>query len=254
MKLEAVSARALQIGFVVAVLLGWLWVSRAGAVNPLFLPHLERVLEEFYLIIATGVVFTHLKVTVSEILAAYAIATFAGLGVGYAIGRSRRMITIFEPLLASVFAVPIIIFLPLFILFFGIGENSKIAFGATYAFFPIALNTIGGIGQVDERFVTVARSLGATDRQMFWRVMLPCALPVIVSGIRIAYIIGFLSIIGAEMIAGLEGLGSQIVRLAEGMNTAEMFSYVLFVIVIATMLNGALSLLQRRFAGAEARG
>jgi ABC-type nitrate/sulfonate/bicarbonate transport system permease component len=77
---------------------------------------------------------------------------------------------------------------------------------------------------------------------------------VIVSGIRIAYIIGFLSIIGAEMIAGLEGLGSQIVRLAEGMNTAEMFSYVLFVIVIATMLNGALSLLQRRFAGAEARG
>jgi ABC-type nitrate/sulfonate/bicarbonate transport system permease component len=253
MKLESLSARALQIGFVVAILLAWLWVSRTGAVNPIFLPHLERVLEELYLIIATGVVFTHLEVTVFEILSAYAIATVAGLGVGYAIGRSRRLISIFEPLLASVFAVPIIIFLPLFILFFGIGANSKIAFGATYAFFPIALNTIGGIGQVDNRFITVARSLGATDRQMFWRVMLPCALPVIVSGIRIAYIIGFLSIIGAEMIAGLEGLGSQIVRLAEGMNTAEMFSYVLFVIVIATLLNAVLSAVQRRFAGVGAR-
>jgi ABC-type nitrate/sulfonate/bicarbonate transport system permease component len=253
MKLEALTSRAVQIAFVAAVLLGWLWISRTGAINPLFLPHLERVIEEFYLIVATGVVFTHLKVTVIEILIAYAIATAAGLAVGYAIGRSRRAITIFEPLLASIFAVPIIIFLPLFILFFGIGENSKIAFGATYAFFPIALNTIGGISQVDKRFITVAQSLGASDRQMFWRVMLPSALPVIVSGIRIAYIIGFLSVIGAEMIAGLQGLGSQIVRLAEAMNTAEMFSYILFVILIAMALNAVLSLAQRRFAGAEAR-
>ena len=69
----------------------------------------------------------------------------------------------FEPLLAGMFAVPLIVFLPLFILFFGIGMESEIAFGATYAFFPIVLNTIGGISQVDPRFVTVARSMGATE-------------------------------------------------------------------------------------------
>jgi len=247
---DAFSARAVQFGFVAAVVLVWLCVGRAGLVSPLFLPSLERVLEEFYVIVATGQVFTHLRVTVSEILAAYAIATTAGLTIGYAIGRSPRAITIFEPLLASVFAVPIIVFLPLFILFFGIGENSKIAFGATYAFFPIVLNTIGGISQIDARFIMVARSLGATDRQIFRRVMLPGALPVIMSGIRIAYIIGFLSIIGSEMIAGLQGLGSQIVRLAEGMNTAEMFAYVLFVILIATLLNSGLTALQKRFSGA----
>ena len=151
-----------------------------------------------------------------------------------------------EPLIAGIFAVPIIIFLPLFILFFGIDVESKMAFGATYAFFPIVLNTIGGVSQVDARYINVARSLGASGRQMFWRVVLPSALPVIMTGIRIGFIIGFLAIIGSETIAGINGLGSQIVRLAEGMNTAEMFAYVFFVILIALLLNGALSLLQKR--------
>ena len=128
---------------------------------------------------------------------------------------------VFEPLLASVFAVPLVVFLPLFILFFGIGVESKIAFGAAYAFFPIALNTIGGISQVDPRFVTVARSMGASERQLFRRVLLPAALPVIATGLRIGCTIGFLSILGSEMIAGLRGLGSRIVTLAEGMNTGR---------------------------------
>ena len=78
---------------------------------------------------------------------------------------------VFEPLLAGIFAVPLVVFLPLFILFFGIGMESKIAFGASYAFFPIVLNTIGGISQVDPRFVTVAQSMGASEQQIFRRVL-----------------------------------------------------------------------------------
>ena len=155
-----------------------------------------------------------------------------------------------EPLIAGLFAIPLVVFLPLFILFFGIGVESKIAFGATYAFFPIVLNTIGGISQVDPRFVTVARSMGATERQMFRRVLLPAALPVIVTGLRIGCIIGFLSILGSEMIAGLRGLGSRIVWLAEGMNTAEMFAYIVFVIIMAAILNMSLTRLQKRFSEA----
>ena len=116
-----------------------------------------------------------------------------------------------------------------------------------YAFFPIALNTIGGISQVDPRFVTVARSMGAGERQLFRRVLLPAALPVIATGLRIGCTIGFLAILGSEMIAGLRGLGSRIVTLAEGMNTAEMFAYIVFVIFLAMILNITLSQMQRRF-------
>ena len=112
----------------------------------------------------------------------------------------------------------------------------------------IVLNTIGGISQVDPRYVRVAHAMGADDWKMFRRVLLPAALPVIVTGLRIGCIIGFLSIIGSEMIAGLEGLGSQIVRLGEGMNIAEMFAYIVFVIIFAIALNLALTSLERRFA------
>jgi ABC-type nitrate/sulfonate/bicarbonate transport system permease component len=240
-------ARAIQIGFVVLCVLGWIYVGNARLISPIFLPPLGRVVTELLRIVATGTVFVYLAVTLFELFAAYALALAAGLTVGFLIGRSRFWVAVFEPLLNGIFAVPIVIFLPLFILFLGIGIESKIAFGATYAFFPIVLNTIGGIGAVDSRFVTVAQSLGATRWQMFKRILLPAALPVIVSGIRIGFLIGFFSIIGSEMIAGLDGLGSQIVQLGEGMNTAAMFAYILFVILIAAILNTLLSLLQSRF-------
>ena len=245
---SAWGTHGVQAGFVVGFVLLWIYVGRTTLVNPIFVPPFERVVEEFVRIIVSGEVFAHLAVTLTELAVAYGIASALGLTVGYAIGRSRFAVAVFEPLLAGLYAVPLVIFLPLFILILGLGSESKMAFGATLAFFPIVLNTIGGVSQVDSFLVTVARSLGATDAQMFKRVFLPAALPVIITGIRIGFILGFLAILGAEMIASFAGLGNQIVRLAEGMRMPQMFAYVLFVILIATLLNGALSYMQARFS------
>lgn len=246
-------ARIVQVAFVVGVLAFWDFVGRNGLVSPIFLPPLRRVIERFSVIVQTNIVYYSLMVTAGEVLGAVAIASFLGLTLGYLIGRSRYAVIVFEPLLAGIFAVPIIIFLPVFILFFGIDMQAKIAFGATYAFFPIVLNTIGGIANVDPRFVTVARAMGASERQMFRRVLLPAALPVIMTGLRLGCIIGFLSILGSEMIAGLRGLGTQIVRLGEGMNTADMFAYIVFVIAMAAVLNITLTRMQTRFNAAGTR-
>jgi ABC-type nitrate/sulfonate/bicarbonate transport system permease component len=240
-------ARSIQAAFVIVVIALWYYVGRRGLVSPIFLPKLPNVLDKFVGIVQSSTFYGNLGITLFEFLVAVAIASTCGLTIGYLVGRSRYAVVVFEPLLASVFAVPLVVFLPLFILFFGIGFESKIAFGAAYAFFPIALNTIGGISQVDPRFVTVARSMGASERQLFRRVLLPAALPVIVTGLRIGCTIGFLAILGSEMIAGLRGLGSRIVSLAEGMNTAEMFAYIVFVIILAMILNVTLSQMQRRF-------
>jgi ABC-type nitrate/sulfonate/bicarbonate transport system permease component len=243
-------ARAIQAGFVIVVLALWYYAGRSGLVNAVFLPQLQRVADKFVQIVQSSSLYANLAVTLFELLAAVAIASVSGLTIGYLIGRSRYAVLVFEPLLAGLFAIPLVVFLPLFILFFGIGVESKIAFGASYAFFPIVLNTIGGINQVDPRFVRVARSMGANERQLFRRVLLPAALPVIATGLRIGCTIGFLAILGSEMIAGLRGLGSRIVTLAEGMNTAEMFAYIVFVIMLAMILNVTLSHMQRRFGEA----
>jgi ABC-type nitrate/sulfonate/bicarbonate transport system permease component len=246
-------ARAIQAAFVLALLALWYYVGRNGLVSAIFLPKLPGVVDKLIQIVQSSAFYGNLGVTLFELLVAVAIASTLGLTIGYLVGRSRYAVLVFEPLLAGVFAVPLVVFLPLFILFFGIGVESKIAFGATYAFFPIVLNTIGGISQVDPRFVTVARSMGASERQLFRRVLLPAALPVIVSGLRIGCTIGFLAILGSEMIAGLRGLGSRIVSLAEGMNTAEMFAYIVFVIILAMVLNITLSRMQSRFGDAGRR-
>ena len=160
-----------------------------------------------------------------------------GITLGYLISRSQYSIRVFEPLFAGIYSVPIILFLPLYVLFFGLGPASKIALGATISFFPIVLNTIAGFGYVDRIFVTAARSMGASDYQMFRHVLLPAALPVILTGMRIGFTVALLSILGSETIASLAGLGHRIVHLAEGMETARMFAYIVFVVVIAVILN-----------------
>ena len=147
----------------------------------------------------------------------------------------------FEPLLSGIYSIPIILFLPLYVLFFGLGPSSKIALGATISFFPIVLNTIAGFGYVDRIFITAARSMGASDYQMFRYVLLPAALPVILTGLRIGFTIALLSILGSETIASLAGLGHKIVQLAEAMEMARMFAYIVFVVMIAAFLNIAVT-------------
>jgi ABC-type nitrate/sulfonate/bicarbonate transport system permease component len=119
--------------------------------------------------------------------------------------------------------------------------------GATIAFFPIVLNTISGLSRVDSAYVTAARSMGASVPQMFWSVMLPAAFPIVLTGLRMGLILAFLSILGSETIASFSGLGHQIAGLAENMDTARMFAYIVFVLLIAFLLNYAVSF-------AEARG
>src|SRR5262245_58236130 len=210
-------ARAIQAGFVIVVLALWYYAGRSGLVSAVFLPQLPRVLDKFVQIVQSSALYANLAVTLFELLVAIVIASAAGLTIGYLVGRSRYAVVVLEPLLAGIFAIPLVVFLPLFILFFGIGVESKIAFGASYAFFPIVLNTIGGISQVDPRFVRVARSMGASDRQLFRRVLLPAALPVIVTGLRIGCTIGVMAILGSVMVAGLRGVGRRVVRIVEGL-------------------------------------
>src|SRR5205085_5217076 len=99
---------------------------------------------------------------------------------------------------------------------------SNIAIGTSISFFPIILNTIAGFGYVDRVFILSARSMGASEFQLFRWVLLPAALPVILSGLRIGFTVALLSILGSETIASLAGLGHRIVQLGEGMDMARM--------------------------------
>jgi ABC-type nitrate/sulfonate/bicarbonate transport system permease component len=188
-------------------------------------------------VLATGEFWPDLRVTLSELAIAFAISSTTGITLGYLMSRSQYMIRVFEPLAAGFYSIPIILFLPLYVLFFGLGPASKIALGTTISFFPILLNTIAGFGYVDRIYVVAARAMGASDFQLFRYVLLPAALPVILTGLRMGFTVALLSILGSETIASLAGLGHKIVHLAEAMETARMFAFIAFAVAIAATLN-----------------
>ena len=243
---QRLASRGVQAAFLIVLIALWYVATTRWRVSPLLLPNPVPVLSDFWEVLTTGEFIDDLRVTLSELAAAFVIAACGGLIVGYLVSRSHYRIRVFEPLFAAVYSVPIILFLPLYVLFFGLGPASKIALGASISFFPIALSTIAGFGYVERMLVVAARSMGASDYQLFRYVLVPAALPIILTGMRIGFTVALLSIIGSETIASLAGLGHRIVHLAEAMEMTRMFAYIIFVVAIAAILNALVSALEAR--------
>lgn len=230
--------------FVLACLGLWYVASEHGHVNPLLLPSFRRTMADLWSVLSNGELWPDLLVTLRELAIAYALALVAGLCVGVLVGRSAFSTRVGEPLLSALYSAPTILLFPLFVLFFGIGDGSKIALGACVAFFPIALTTIAGLANVDAALVTAARSMGANGWRLFWFVLAPSASRVIIGGLRLGLIVALLSILGGETISSLAGLGHQIVYYSDAMETSRMFAYTILVLVIASALNGAVTALE----------
>jgi ABC-type nitrate/sulfonate/bicarbonate transport system permease component len=243
-KAQRIASWAVQIGFLLMLLVLWYLATNFWGVNRLLLPNPVAVWHQVDALVRSGAYLPDLRVTATEFAAAFALAVTSGTLVGFFVSRSRYWVRVLEPLFAGIFSIPIILFLPLYVLFFGLGMESKIALGTTISFFPIVLATIAGFANVDRVLVTAARSMGASNYQLFRRVLLPAALPVIMGGWRIGFTIALLSILGSETIASLAGLGHHIVELAENMEMARMFSYIVFVVLMVAVLNAFMSYLE----------
>ena len=245
-KRERILSRLVQGAFVVGLVALWYLATARWGVSHLLLPNPVKVYDELKDVLGSGEFVPDLRVTLTELAVAFAISSVSGITLGYLLSRSQFLIRVFEPLLAGIYSIPIILFLPLYVLFFGLGPASKIALGTTISFFPIVLNTIAGFGYVDRVYVVAAHSMGASDYQLFRFVLLPAALPVILTGLRMGFIVALLSILGSETIASLAGLGHKIVHLAEAMETARMFAYIAFAVVIAATLNVVVTMLEAK--------
>jgi ABC-type nitrate/sulfonate/bicarbonate transport system permease component len=238
------ASRGVQAAFLFGLLFLWFLATNVWRVSSILLPNPFDVWRQLIEVIRTGEFVRDLRVTLGEFSAAFVIAMVLGVTIGYVISRSRYLIQVFEPLFAAIYAIPIILFLPLYVMVWGLGPPSKIALGATISFFPIVLNTVVGFGNVDRTLIAAAKSMGANNVQMFCHVLLPGALPVVLAGLRMGFTVALLSVIGSETIASLAGLGHRIVNLAENMEMARMFAYIVFVIAIVAALNAAISTIE----------
>jgi ABC-type nitrate/sulfonate/bicarbonate transport system permease component len=240
------AARLVQLAFVAIAAGIWWEIGRTGAVSPLFVPPIDAVWRAFASLVRTHAFWSAVEVTLVTLAQAYAIAVALGIAIGWAVTRSRFLTEVFEPLVAGLFTIPITLFFPLFILFFGIGPGSKVAYGACYAVFPIALNTIAGLSNVEERYLRAARAMGFTPFGVFRHVLLPAAFPVIMSGLRIGFFICFASVLGGETISSVSGVGHAIALEAELMEPARMYAWIVFVVLTALALNALASAVENR--------
>jgi ABC-type nitrate/sulfonate/bicarbonate transport system permease component len=235
-----------QIACVAIVFGAWQIGSSTGALDPLILPPLTGIAVALGGVLRSGTVWQDVGLTLFELAIAFALAAGAGLLAGFVIGRSPFAVRVFDPLIAGLYAVPTILLFPLYLLFFGIGPPSKIALGTTMAFFPIVLSTIAGVAHVSRLRIRAARSMGATPPQLFWHVLLPEAFPVVIAGLRMGLVLGFLAILGGETITSNGGLGHEIVTMAESLEPAKMFAYIAVAVAVASALNALTSFVEMR--------
>jgi ABC-type nitrate/sulfonate/bicarbonate transport system permease component len=237
MTTKPIVSASVKLIFLLACAIAWYEASAHALVSPLLLPPFTETMGDLWQVLRQGLFWPDLRVTLEELAAAFSLAASAGVMAGFWVSRSRFTIQVFDPLFSALYVIPTILLFPLFVLFFGLGSGSKIAMGATIAFFPIVMTTTAGLGNVDAGLAKAMKSMGASDLQMFWLVLLPAALPVVLSGLRIGLMQAFLAILGGETIAALAGLGHQIVNFSDTMDTPCMFAYIVLVLCIAAGLN-----------------
>jgi NitT/TauT family transport system permease protein/taurine transport system permease protein len=190
-----------------------------------------------------------LTVTIFEIGVAALIAITLGLLTGILGSTSALSSLLAGGFLASFFAVPLVILYPLLMAWVGIGTASKILFGVLTGFVPIALNALNGIRAVERRFVIMGRAVGANRFQLYTRIIIPFALPSIVSGLRIGIGLTVIGVLVAEMLASAAGIGYLITYYREMFETGHIYLGIILALLLAIGMNLALSRFERRFTG-----
>jgi NitT/TauT family transport system permease protein len=194
---------------VVVLLLGaWETGVRSGGISALLTPAPSTILQELATLLGNGVMLTNLGATLLRLTLGLLLGAGVGIALGLAMGWWPVVRRAIDPLVAAIHPIPKIALFPILIVLLGIGEESKIAAIAIGAFFPSLINTMAGVRGISPVQLDLARNYGAGTRAMFFRILLPGSLPMVLTGLRISANVAFLSAIGVEMISAHVGLGS----------------------------------------------
>jgi NitT/TauT family transport system permease protein len=231
--------RALARNLFPFAVVGTIWeiVALAGVFPHRLFPTLEEVAFTFFRLTVAGILPHHAIETVIRLLSGFTLAALTGVTVGVLMGRSRRAEDIFLPLVSIMAPIPGLAYAPLFLLWFGLGNISAVLLVGFVAAFPIIFNSWTGVKAVKEIWVRSAQSMGADDRRMFRHVILPGALPYILTGLRLGLAQAWRILVAIEMLAAVPwGLGWMIFGAREFLNTDVMMAGIVVIGVIGLML------------------
>ena len=237
---------ALYVALPAALIVLWQGLFELGLIRPILLPPPTKVAAAFWSLTVTGELPRHIAISLERVLAGFAVAATAGLALGLAIGLSRRVDRATDLLIQLIKPIPPIAWIPLAILWFGIGEAAKVYIIFLGAFFPVLVNTIDGIRQTDHRYVELARLLEVPRRRFITRVVLPGALPAIMTGLRIGVMVAWMCVVASELIAASSGIGYLIMDARQLSQTDVVLVGMITIGIMGKLLDVLLKAIERR--------
>ena len=237
-----------RLALLALVLAAWELLPRYQLVNPLLLPPLSDVLSMLGELLQRRQVHEAIGVTAAEVAVAFLIAVPLGTALGVLIAESEYLGEIFKPMLFIVFSIPKSIFLPLFILVFGISFQQKVAYAAFTTAFVVLMSATAAVESVKQDYVLVARSYGATRMQILRRIYVPSMMPLLLETLRISMIFNFTGVMIAEMYASRTGIGHLIASWGENFQMKQLFAGVILLATAAILFNEAVRHLEARYS------
>ena len=210
------------VSFLVAALL-WEFTARYLIARPILFSSLGAIVKRAIELWQDGELQYHMWVSFIEFAGGFGLAIVVGIGLGVVFAASRFARNFFEPWVSMLYATPIIALGPLFILWLGIGVSSKIAIVFLTAVFPILINTVVGLTTTERTLVDVARSLGATNTQIYTKIRIPGATPYVIAGMRLSVARALVGVVVAELFGARAGLGFLILTSAQNFDTPALF-------------------------------
>jgi NitT/TauT family transport system permease protein len=231
----------------VAILGLWELGSRTGVISPLVLPAPSEALGALGDLVETGMLWKHLSASLHRLILGWISGTILGLIVGFSIGLFSIARAGLVPLVSAIFPIPKIALLPLFIIWFGIGEGSKVATILFGTFFPTVIATYGGVDNVDRSLIRMGQSFGLAWLSIVRKIILPGALPAILSGFRISASIAIILLVAAEMIGAEFGVGAYILLAGSLMATDQLIAGVAILSVMGLCVSWLIGRAERYF-------
>lgn len=222
------------------------WLAHLWKANPLQLPSPQRVVEAVWALLQSGELLEHAAISTLRLGLALLVAIALAVPLGFAMGLSRTLDAYLDPLVELLRPISGIAWIPLGLFIFGIGDTLPVFIMVYVAFFPLLLNTVAGVRQVDPKLVAAARTMGVRRGPLLRHVIVPAALPTVMVGLRLAFAGAWAAIVAAELIGAPSGLGFAIEWNRQLLMTPKVFAFIGVIGVVGYLCDAALRALQHR--------
>jgi ABC-type nitrate/sulfonate/bicarbonate transport system permease component len=227
------------------VLAVWQAAASAGLISTLFLPAPLAIARALWALTLSGELWKNLSVSLARLAIGWSIGTVTGIAVGLAIGLWSAFRSPGLALVAALFPIPKIALVPLFILWFGIGEGSKVATLVFGVFFPTVIATAGGMDNVPRGLIRMGQSFGLSRWSIIRRIVLPAALPAILNGFRVTTAIAIVLLVAAEMIGAERGIGAFVLSTDNLYDTDNLLAGIVVLSLLGLLVSWVIGLLER---------